>query len=114
MNADLSVFIRVIRVYNYRAMKATLAILLLLFLPQDPGVEVLKSSWSKIRIGWERDPFSGPLENFDEMRSRARNERRVAVGGGERAAGSESRRGQPRETTREGTIAVLLHLQNQA
>ena len=53
---------------------------------QEPsGVEVVKSSWSKIRIGWERDPFGGPLENFDEMRSRARNERRVASGGGERA-----------------------------
>src|SRR5215213_7308865 len=53
---------------------------------QEPsGVEVVKSSWSKVRIGWERDPFSGPLENFDEMRSRARNERRVAQGGGERA-----------------------------
>ncbi len=53
---------------------------------QEPsGVEVVKSSWSKIRIGWERDPFGGPLENFDEMRSRARNERRVAQGGGERA-----------------------------
>lgn len=53
---------------------------------QEPsGVEVVKASWSKIRIGWERDPFSGPLENFDEMRSRARNERRVATGGGERA-----------------------------
>jgi hypothetical protein len=53
---------------------------------QEPsGVEVVKSSWSKIRIGWERDPFSGPVENFDEMRSRARNERRVATGGGERA-----------------------------
>ena len=53
---------------------------------QEPsGVEVVKSSWSKIRIGWERDPFAGPLENFDEMRSRARNERRVATGGGERA-----------------------------
>ena len=53
---------------------------------QDPsGVEVVKASWSKIRIGWERDPFGGPLENFDEMRSRARNERRVAQGGGERA-----------------------------
>jgi len=53
---------------------------------QEPsGVEVVKSSWSKIRIGWERDPFSGPLENFDEMRSRVRNERRVATGGGERA-----------------------------
>jgi hypothetical protein len=53
---------------------------------QEPsGVEIVKSSWSKIRIGWERDPFGGPLENFDEMRSRARNERRVAQGGGERA-----------------------------
>jgi hypothetical protein len=53
---------------------------------QEPsGVEVVKASWGKIRIGWERDPFAGPLENFDEMRSRARNERRVATGGGERA-----------------------------
>jgi len=67
--------------------------LLLLFLltksmvfSQEPsGVEVVKASWSKVRIGWERDPFGGPLENFDEMRSRARNERRVAQGGGERA-----------------------------
>ena len=53
---------------------------------QEPSrVEVLKASWSKIRIGWERDPFGGPLENFDEMRSRARNDRRIAQGGGERA-----------------------------
>jgi hypothetical protein len=52
---------------------------------QPSDVEVVKSSWGKVRIGWERDPFSGPLENFDEMRSRARNERRIAQGGGERA-----------------------------
>jgi len=53
---------------------------------QHPSeVEVVKSSWSKVRIGWERDPFGGPLENFDEMRSRARNERRIAQGGGEGA-----------------------------
>ena len=52
---------------------------------ESSDVEVLKSSWSKVRIGWERDPFGGPLENFDEMRSRTRNERRVATGGGERA-----------------------------
>lgn len=52
---------------------------------QLSDVEVLKASWSKVRIGWERDPFGGPLENFDEMRSRARNERRIAQGGGERA-----------------------------
>ena len=72
-------------------MKALTTMLLLLLstsivCPQEPGaVEVVKASWSKIRIGWERDPFGGPLENFDEMRSRARNERRVAQGGGERA-----------------------------
>jgi len=71
-------------------MRATAAILLLMLstaavCAQGPEVEVVKASWSKIRIGWERDPFGGPLENFDEMRSRARNERRVAQGGGERA-----------------------------
>jgi hypothetical protein len=68
---------------------ALIAILLLgttVVCAQQPSdVEVVKSSWSKIRIGWERDPFSGPLENFDEMRSRARNDRRIAQGGGERA-----------------------------
>lgn len=71
-----------------RAIAAILSLLLCTSIQcaQEPGaVEVVKSSWSKIRIGWERDPFGGPLENFDEMRSRARNERRVASGGGERA-----------------------------
>jgi len=40
-------------------------------------VVVLKAGWSKERIGWERDPFGGPIENFDEMRARARNEKRI-------------------------------------
>lgn len=72
-------------------MRVPIAILLLLLVTaipcvqEDNKVEVVKASWSKIRIGWERDPFGGPVENFDEMRSRARNERRVAQGGGERA-----------------------------
>jgi hypothetical protein len=70
-------------------MKRLIAILLLgtsIVCAQQPGnVEIVKASWSKVRIGWERDPFGGPLENFDEMRSRARNERRIAQGGGERA-----------------------------
>jgi hypothetical protein len=52
---------------------------------QPSDVEVVKASWTKVRIGWERDPFAGPVENFDEMRSRARNDRRIAQGGGERA-----------------------------
>jgi hypothetical protein len=42
-----------------------------------PDLIVLKSGWSKERLGWERDPFSGPVENFDEMRVRARNEKRI-------------------------------------
>ncbi|HEV2801163.1 MAG TPA: hypothetical protein VGW12_11740 [Pyrinomonadaceae bacterium] len=42
-----------------------------------PGLEVVKYSWSKERIGWERDPFSGPVENFDQMRVRTRNEKRI-------------------------------------
>jgi len=46
--------------------------------PPDPSkLEVVKFSWSKERIGWERDPFAGPIENFDETRARQRNERRI-------------------------------------
>jgi hypothetical protein len=41
------------------------------------GIEVVKFSWSKERINWERDPFGGPVENFDETRARQRNERRI-------------------------------------
>lgn len=42
-----------------------------------PGLLVVKHSWSKERVNWERDPFGGPVENFDEMRVRARNEKRI-------------------------------------
>lgn len=44
---------------------------------QDPPVVVLKFSWSKERLGWQRDPFSGPIEDFDEVRARVRNEKRI-------------------------------------
>ena len=47
--------------------------------PTDPpGLSVVKFSWSKERVGWSQDPFSGPIENFDEMRVRARNEKRIS------------------------------------
>lgn len=42
------------------------------------GLEVVKHSWSKERLNWERDPFSGVIENFDDARVRMRNESRVA------------------------------------
>lgn len=41
------------------------------------GVAVVKFSWDKERVNWERDPFGGPVENFEEMRVRARNEKRI-------------------------------------
>lgn len=42
------------------------------------GVAVEKHSWSKERIGWERDPFGGPVEGFEETRRRRADERRLA------------------------------------
>lgn len=46
--------------------------------PQDPtDVVVLKFSWEKERVGWERDPFSPPIESNDEMRIRVRDEKRI-------------------------------------
>lgn len=44
---------------------------------EPPDVQILKFNWSKERIGWERDPFAGPVENYDGMRVRMRNERRI-------------------------------------
>jgi hypothetical protein len=41
-------------------------------------VEVVKFSWSKERLNWEVNPFSGPNENFHEMQFRARSEKRVS------------------------------------
>ncbi|HYE16552.1 MAG TPA: hypothetical protein VD968_19090 [Pyrinomonadaceae bacterium] len=42
-----------------------------------PDVVVIKFSWDKERLNWEGDPFGGPNENFDQMRVRMRNEKRI-------------------------------------
>lgn len=42
------------------------------------GAEVVKFSWSKERLNWERNPFGGPNENFHQMQFRARSEKRVS------------------------------------
>lgn len=45
---------------------------------QDPpDIETIKFDWSKERIGWEQNPFSGTVESFEEMRVRSRNEKRI-------------------------------------
>src|SRR5687767_1976762 len=60
------------------ALTATVSIAQTVSPPSDAsGIEVVKFSWAKERIGWERDPFGGPIENFDETRARQRNERRI-------------------------------------
>ena len=58
------------------------------------GVEVVRFRWSKERINWERDPFAGPVENFEQMRTRARDEKRIddAKRGGSQAELSKAER----------------------
>jgi len=49
----------------------------------EPPVTVVKHSWAKERIGWEGDPFTGPVESFEDMRRRSVDTRRI-----ERARGT--------------------------
>jgi hypothetical protein len=42
------------------------------------AAEVVKFSWTKERLNWERNPFGGPNENFHQMQFRARAEKRVS------------------------------------
>ena len=40
-------------------------------------VEIIKHSWSKERLNWEGDPFGGSVENFDDLRRRFADLRRI-------------------------------------
>jgi hypothetical protein len=46
--------------------------------PAAPEIELVKFSWSKERLNWERNPFGGPNENFHQMQFRSRSEKRVS------------------------------------
>ncbi len=72
----------------------------------DPDLIVIKFSWNKERIGWNQDPFSGPNENFDEMRVRARNEKRIldAKKGG---AGAEVNKAERDARTDDALISTI-------
>jgi hypothetical protein len=63
--------------------------------PDAHGVEVVKHGWSKERINWERDPFGGVFESFDDARMRMRNEKRI----------EDAKRGSAPETDRLRTEA---------
>jgi hypothetical protein len=46
--------------------------------PQSPpGLTIVKHSWSKERINWEGNPFGGTVENFEDVRRRMADQRRV-------------------------------------
>jgi hypothetical protein len=45
--------------------------------PAPPDVAVEKYSWAKERIGWEADPFGGPVEGFEDTRRRLADQRRI-------------------------------------
>jgi hypothetical protein len=45
---------------------------------EPADVQLVKFSWSKERLYWERNPFGGPNENFHQMQFRARAEKRVS------------------------------------
>lgn len=49
----------------------------------DEPLAVVKHGWVKERINWEGDPFGGPVENFDDVRRRSVDARRI-----ERARGT--------------------------
>ena len=49
----------------------------------NPSVALVKYSWAKERIDWQRDPFAGVFESFEDVRRRAVDSRRL-----ERARGS--------------------------
>jgi hypothetical protein len=75
---------------------------------QNPAdVKVIKFSWSKERVGWERDPFSGPIENFDEMRVRTRNEKRILDA--KRSGSSVEANKAEREALTDQTLISTLH-----
>lgn len=45
---------------------------------EPTDVQLVKFSWSKERLNWERNPFGGPVENFHQMQFRARADKRVS------------------------------------
>lgn len=72
-----------------------------------PDLAVVKHSWSKDRVGWEGDPFSGPIENFDEMRVRTRNEKRMMDA--KRAAGSVEAGRAERDALTDQALIQAIH-----
>ncbi len=52
----------------------------------SPDIQIIKYSWTKERINWEKDPFGATVENLGDMRGRVSQERRRGSALEERSA----------------------------
>ena len=56
-----------------------------------PEVLIVKYSWMKERLNWEGDPFGGTIENFDDVRRRMVDQRRMERAKGEGKTGEAAK-----------------------
>ena len=60
-----------------------------------PDFQIVKYSWSKERIDWEKNPFGATVEGFGEMRNRVNTERRRASALEERERAEKAGKARP-------------------
>ena len=56
-----------------------------------PDLAIVKYSWMKDRLNWEDDPFGGTVENFDDVRRRMVDQRRMERARGEGKTGEAAK-----------------------
>ncbi len=56
-----------------------------------PDLAIVKYSWMKDRLNWQGDPFGGTVENFDDVRRRMVDQRRMERARGEGKTGEAAK-----------------------
>lgn len=56
-----------------------------------PDLAIVKYSWMKDRLNWQGDPFGGTVENFDDIRRRMVDQRRMERARGEGKTGEAAK-----------------------
>lgn len=56
-----------------------------------PDLTIVKYSWMKDRLNWQGDPFGGTVENFDDIRRRMVDQRRIERARGEGKTGEAAK-----------------------
>ncbi|MCM3869163.1 MAG: hypothetical protein ND895_00520 [Pyrinomonadaceae bacterium] len=57
----------------------------------EPDLAIVKYSWMKDRLNWQGDPFGGTVENFDDIRRRMVDQRRMERARGEGKTGEAAK-----------------------